>query len=116
VFKNSVPRRIFGSKAEEVTEGWRILNNEEFNDTASAVCINIGPSGCALSKARMVLDSSNTGIVGSNPARGMDIYPLFSVLCLPFSVCTGIVMDRSPIQGLFPKCLNGFIVSGVNSD
>jgi hypothetical protein len=54
--------------------------------------------------------------VGSNPARGMDIYPLFSVLCLPFSVCTGIVMDRSPIQGLFPKCLNGFIVSGVNSD
>jgi len=46
----------------------------------------------ARSKARMVLDSSKTGIVGSNPARGI------------------------VVQGVLPKCLNGFMVSEVNSE
>jgi hypothetical protein len=32
-------------------------------------------------KTRMVLDRSNTAIVGSNSARGMDVCPRFSVLC-----------------------------------
>jgi hypothetical protein len=35
----------------------------------------------AQSKARTVFDRSNTGIVGSNPARGMDVCPRFSMLC-----------------------------------
>jgi hypothetical protein len=35
------------------------------------------------SKARMVLNPSNTGILGSNPTRGMDVCPRFSVLCCP---------------------------------
>jgi hypothetical protein len=38
----------------------------------------------AQSKARAVFDSLNTGIVGSNPARGMDVRPIlfvFAVLC-----------------------------------
>jgi hypothetical protein len=34
-------------------------------------------------KARTVFDSLNTGIVVSNPARGMDVCPRFSVLCCP---------------------------------
>jgi hypothetical protein len=34
----------------------------------------------ALSKARTVSDRSNTGIVGLNPAWGMDVYLRFSVL------------------------------------
>jgi hypothetical protein len=29
VFENSVPRRIFGPKKDEVTGGWRKLHNEE---------------------------------------------------------------------------------------
>jgi hypothetical protein len=29
VFKNRMLRRIFGSKKEKVTGGWRELNNEE---------------------------------------------------------------------------------------
>jgi hypothetical protein len=33
------------------------------------------------SKARNVFDRSNTGIAGSNPNRGMDVCPRFSVLC-----------------------------------
>jgi hypothetical protein len=33
--------------------------------------------------ARSVLGRSNTGIAGSNPARGMDVYPLLSVFCCP---------------------------------
>jgi len=35
----------------------------------------------ALSKARTVFNRLNTGIVGSNPARGMDVGRRFSVLC-----------------------------------
>jgi hypothetical protein len=37
----------------------------------------------ARSKARTVFDPSNTGIGGSNPARGMDVSPRFCVLCCP---------------------------------
>jgi hypothetical protein len=32
VFENSVLRRIFGPKRDEVTGGWRELHNEELND------------------------------------------------------------------------------------
>jgi hypothetical protein len=31
------------------------------------------------------------------------------------SVGRGLAMDRSPILGILPKCLNGFIISQVNS-
>jgi hypothetical protein len=37
----------------------------------------------ALSKARTAFNRSNTGIVISNPARGMDVCPRFSVFCCP---------------------------------
>jgi len=36
VFKNSVLRRIFGSKRDEVTGEWRKLHNEERNDLYSS--------------------------------------------------------------------------------
>jgi len=32
-------------------------------------------------RVRMILDSSHTGIISSNPARGTDVYPHLSVLC-----------------------------------
>jgi hypothetical protein len=35
------------------------------------------------SDARNVFGRSKTGIVGSNPTRGMDVCPRFSVLCCP---------------------------------
>jgi hypothetical protein len=41
------------------------------------------PLNAMRSKARVVLVRSNTGIVGSNLSRGMDICPYFSVLCCP---------------------------------
>jgi hypothetical protein len=31
VFENRLLRRIFGSKSDEVTEGWRKLHNEEIH-------------------------------------------------------------------------------------
>jgi hypothetical protein len=37
----------------------------------------------AQSEARTVFDRSNTGIAISNPARGRDVCPRFSVLCCP---------------------------------
>ena len=35
VFENSVLRRIFGSKRDEVTRKWKTLHNEELNDMQS---------------------------------------------------------------------------------
>jgi hypothetical protein len=39
VFENRVLRRIFGPKRDEVTGGWRKLNNEEFNNLYSSPSI-----------------------------------------------------------------------------
>jgi hypothetical protein len=36
VFKNRVPRRIFGPKRHEAIGEWRRLNNEELNDLYSS--------------------------------------------------------------------------------
>jgi hypothetical protein len=44
-------------------------------------------------RARMVLDCFSNGIVGSNPAEGMDVCPCFSVLCC---VGRGHAVGRSP--------------------
>jgi len=33
------------------------------------------------SKAHTVFDCSNIGIVGISPSRGMDVFPLLSVIC-----------------------------------
>jgi hypothetical protein len=49
----------------------------------------------------MVLYRSNTGVVVSNPGRGIDIFPLFSV----FYVGRGLAMGQSPVQGVLPKCV-----------
>jgi hypothetical protein len=37
----------------------------------------------ARSEARMIFDRSKTGIFGSNPARGMFVFPLSSVFSCP---------------------------------
>jgi hypothetical protein len=39
VFENSVLRRIFGPKRDEVTGEWRRLHNEELNDLYSSLNI-----------------------------------------------------------------------------
>jgi hypothetical protein len=39
VFENSVLRRIFGPKKDEVTGGWRKLHNEELRDLYSSPSI-----------------------------------------------------------------------------
>jgi hypothetical protein len=52
----------------------------------------------ALSKVWTVFPCSNAGIMGSNPAQGMDVR-----LCL-FCVCigSGLAMGWSPVQGVLP--------------
>jgi hypothetical protein len=39
VFENRLLRRIFGSKRDEVTGGWRKLHNEELRDLYSSPSI-----------------------------------------------------------------------------
>jgi hypothetical protein len=41
--------------------------------------VNAGHSGCVV--WGMGLDRSDTGLVGLNPAQGMDVCPCLSVLC-----------------------------------
>jgi hypothetical protein len=36
VFGNRVPRKIFGTKGDEVTGDWRRMHNEEFYDLYSS--------------------------------------------------------------------------------
>jgi hypothetical protein len=47
VFKNRVLRRVFGSKRDEVTGGWRKLHNEE-------LCLYSSPSIIIIIKSRMM--------------------------------------------------------------
>jgi len=39
VFENSVLRRIFGPKMDELTKGWRKLYNDELNDLSPSPII-----------------------------------------------------------------------------
>jgi hypothetical protein len=39
VFRSSVLRRIFGTKRDEATEGWRKLHNKELRDLYSSTSI-----------------------------------------------------------------------------
>jgi hypothetical protein len=48
VFENRVLRRIFGSKRDEVTGGWRKLHNEELHNLYSS------PSIIRVMKSRMM--------------------------------------------------------------
>jgi hypothetical protein len=58
-------------------------------------------------KARTVFDSLNTGIVGSNPSRGMDVSTFF---CVVLSwVGRGLALGRSAVQGVLPNVKNRFI-------
>jgi hypothetical protein len=41
VFENSLLRRIFGLKRDEITRGWRKLHNEELHDLHSSPSVKI---------------------------------------------------------------------------
>jgi hypothetical protein len=52
--------------------------------------------GVSRSKAWTVLARSNTGIVGSNPIWGMDVYVHL------YCVGSGLATGWSPVQGVLP--------------
>jgi hypothetical protein len=56
----------------------------------------------ALSKAESVFARSNTGIVGSNLNRGMDICERLFRVCVVLCVGCGLATGRSPVQGVLP--------------
>jgi hypothetical protein len=53
VFENRVLRRIFGSKSDEVTGGWRKLHNEELHSLYSS------PSIIRMTKSRRMRWAGN---------------------------------------------------------
>jgi len=64
----------------------------------------------------IVLDRSNTGVAGSNPARGVDVRPI-SFFCAALScVGRGTAIGRSPVHGFLSKCLKRFKASEINSE
>jgi len=54
------------------------------------------------SETRTAFGYSNTGIMGLNPTRGMDVCPHFSVFVLS-CVGTGLVSGQSSVQGVLPN-------------
>jgi hypothetical protein len=56
----------------------------------------------AQSKARIIFNRTNTGIVGSNLARGIDVCPRFSALCCLVQV---VALRRADplFQGILPN-------------
>jgi hypothetical protein len=58
VFENSVLRRIFGSKRDEVTGGWRKLHNEELHNLYSS------PSIIRMIKPRKMRRVGHVALVG----------------------------------------------------
>jgi hypothetical protein len=60
------------------------------------------------SKAWAVLALLNTGILGSNPTRGMDVYVyvyVYSMFVL-FCVGRGLAMSWSHVKGILPTVLD----------
>jgi hypothetical protein len=49
-----------------------------------------------------VFTRSNTGIVGSNPTRGMDLYMLLFRVCVVLCVDSGLATGWSPVKGVLP--------------
>jgi hypothetical protein len=60
VFENKVMRRIFGSKRDEVTGGWRKLHNEELRDLYSS------PSIIRILESRMMRWVGHVARIGEN--------------------------------------------------
>jgi len=55
----------------------------------------------ARSKARTVFDCSNTRIVVSNPARGVDLCVCVVLFCVGLEA---LRRAEPPVQGVLPKC------------
>jgi hypothetical protein len=60
----------------------------------------------ARTKAWIVFARSNTGIVGSNPSRGVDVCVRFYCVCIVLCVGSGLATGWSPVQGVLPLCID----------
>jgi hypothetical protein len=54
------------------------------------------------SKAWTVFARSNTGILGSNPTRGMDVCARLFCVCVVLGVGSGLATGSSPVQKVLP--------------
>jgi hypothetical protein len=68
-------------------------------------------------KAWAVFACLNTGIMGSNQTRGMDVSVRLFCVCFILCVGSGLAMDWSPVQGVLPtvwsqkRCLGKYNVT-----
>jgi hypothetical protein len=79
------------------------------NLTEEKSCISEFPIGiwipepitvAALSKSWTIFARSNTGVVGSNPTRGMDVCVCLFCVCTVLWVGSGLATVWSPVQGV----------------
>jgi hypothetical protein len=52
--------------------------------------------------ARTVFTRSNTGVVGSNPTRGIDVSVRLFCVCVVLCVGSGLATGLSPVRGVLP--------------
>jgi hypothetical protein len=57
----------------------------------------------ARSNAWNVFVHSKTGMVGSNPSRGMDVCVRLFCVCVVLCIGSDLVMRWSPVQGVLPN-------------
>jgi hypothetical protein len=67
-----------------------------------SVDINIADHRRWEAKASTIFVSSNTGIVGSNPNRGMNVCVRVFCVRVVLCVCIGLATCWSPVQGILP--------------
>jgi hypothetical protein len=59
-------------------------------------------TGAVRSKTRTIFARSNTGIVGTNPARGTDVYVRLFCVCVVLCAGNGLATVWSPVQRVLP--------------
>jgi hypothetical protein len=98
-------RMLFGSIADWITgcPDWGFLcafsvHPGKFPCIVSALPIPVA----ARSKTWTLLLRSNTGVVGSNPTRNMDVCLRLFCVCVVLCVGNGLAMGWSPVQGVLP--------------
>jgi hypothetical protein len=94
---------VIGSYSGTIILKSRLLWNYQYRTTIGMTHVHTMPiTVAARSKTWTVFPRSNTGIVGSNPTRGMNNCVRLFCVCVVLCVDGGLETGWSPVQGVLP--------------